>query len=83
LGADATSLCGRNSVQIRRREGTKIDLDNLAQKLAPLGRVEQNRFLLRAGIDGYQLTIFSDGRAIINGTYDLGLAKSLYARYIG
>jgi molybdopterin-synthase adenylyltransferase len=83
LGADATSLCGRNSVQIRRREGTKINLDNLAQKLAPLGRVEQNRFLLRAVIDGYQLTIFSDGRAIINGTYDLGLAKSLYSRYIG
>lgn len=83
LGADATSLCGRNSVQIRRRTGAKIDLDNLARKLAPLGRVEQNRFLLRAAIDGYQLTVFSDGRAIINGTYDLGLAKSLYARYIG
>ena len=83
LGADATTLCGRNSVQIRRREGTKINLDNLAQKLAPLAHVEQNRFLLRAVIDGYQLTVFSDGRAIINGTYDLALAKSLYARYIG
>ncbi len=83
LGADATSLCGRNSVQIRRREGAKIDLDNLAQKLAPLGHVEQNRFLLRASIDRYQLTVFLDGRAIINGTYDLGLAKSLYARYVG
>lgn len=83
LGADATSLCGRNSVQIHRRERTKINLNNLAQKLAPLGQVEQNRFLLRAVIDGYQLTVFSDGRAIINGTYDLALAKSLYARYIG
>jgi molybdopterin-synthase adenylyltransferase len=83
LGGDATSLCGRNSVQIRRREGARINLDKLAQKLAPLGQVEQNRFLLRAVIDGYQLTVFSDGRAIINGTYDLGLAKSLYARYIG
>jgi molybdopterin-synthase adenylyltransferase len=83
LGADATTLCGRNSVQIRRREGAKIDLNNLAQKMAPLGHVEQNRFLLRAVIDGYQLTVFSDGRAIINGTYDLGVAKSLYARYVG
>jgi molybdopterin-synthase adenylyltransferase len=83
LGADATSLCGRNSVQIRRLEGVKINLNNLAQKLAPLGQLEQNRFLLRAVIDGYQLTVFSDGRAIINGTYDLALAKSLYARYIG
>ena len=83
LGADATTLCGRNSVQIRRREGGKIDLDDLARRLGPLGRLEQNRFLLRAFIDGYQLTVFADGRAIINGTYDMAVAKSLYARYIG
>ena len=51
--------------------------------LGPIGRLEQNRFLLRAVIDGYQLTVFSDGRAIISGTYDLGVAKSLYARYVG
>jgi molybdopterin-synthase adenylyltransferase len=38
---------------------------------------------VRAIIDGYQLTIFSDGRAIINGTYDIGVAKSLHARYVG
>jgi molybdopterin-synthase adenylyltransferase len=83
LGADATTLCGRNSVQIRRREGGRIDLDDLARRLGPLGRLEQNRFLLRAVIDGYQLTVFADGRAIINGTYDMAVAKSLYARYIG
>ncbi|HTY61752.1 MAG TPA: ThiF family adenylyltransferase [Acidobacteriota bacterium] len=83
LGADATTLCGRSSVQIRRREGGKIDLEGLARRLGPLGRLERNRFLLRAVIDGYQLTIFADGRAIINGTYDMSIAKSLYARYIG
>jgi molybdopterin-synthase adenylyltransferase len=82
-GADATTLCGRNSVQIQRQDGMKINLDALAQRLGPLGRLEQNRFLLRAEIDGYQLTVFSDGRAIINGTYDMGIAKSLYARYVG
>jgi molybdopterin-synthase adenylyltransferase len=83
LGADVTTLCGRNSVQIRRQDGIHVDLDSLAQRLGPLGRLEQNRFLLRAFIDGYQMTVFSDGRAIINGTYDTGVAKSLYARYIG
>jgi adenylyltransferase/sulfurtransferase len=83
LGADVTTLCGRNSVQIRRREGTHIDLDDLARRLGPVGRLEQNRFLLRAVIDGYQLTVFADGRAIISGTYDTAIAKSLYARYIG
>jgi hypothetical protein len=70
-------------VQIRRREGTRIDLDDLALKLKQVGSLEQNRFLLRAVIDGYQITIFADGRAIINGTYDIAIAKSIYARYIG
>jgi len=83
LGAEAASLCGRNSVQIRPKTEAKIDLDDLAARLAPLGAIEQNRFLLRANIDGYQLTVFSDGRAIIQGTYDEAVAKSLYARYIG
>jgi molybdopterin-synthase adenylyltransferase len=83
LGADATTLCGRNSVQIRRRDGTRIDLDELAQKLEPIGRLEKNRFLMRAEIEGYKLTVFADGRAIVQGTYDLAVAKSLYSRYIG
>jgi molybdopterin-synthase adenylyltransferase len=83
LGADVTTLCGRNSVQIRRRDGMRIDLDDLALKLKQVGSLEQNRFLLRAVIDGFQITIFADGRAIINGTYDIAIAKSLYARYIG
>lgn len=83
LGADATTLCGRNSVQIRRRDGARIDLDGLAARLASLGQLERNKFLLRAVIDNYQLTVFADGRAIISGTYDLGVAKSLYARYVG
>jgi molybdopterin-synthase adenylyltransferase len=83
LGAEATTLCGRNSVQIRGQKGIHIDLDALSRRLEPLGHLEQNRFLLRATIDGHQLTVFSDGRAIINGTYDIGVAKSLYARYVG
>ena len=83
LGADVTTLCGRNSVQIRRRGDTRIDLEELAQRLGPLAHLKRNRFLLRATIDGYQLTVFADGRAIINGTYDVAVAKSLYARYVG
>ena len=58
-------------------------LDALAHRLAPLGSLEKNRFLLRANIDDYQLTIFANGRAIISGTYDLAVAKSLYSRYVG
>ena len=29
------------------------------------------------------MTIFPDGRAIIKGTDDVGVARSLYARYVG
>ncbi len=83
LGADATTLCGRNSVQIRRRDGGRVDLEELANRLAPVATLERNRFLLRASIDNYQLAVFADGRAIISGTYDLAIAKSLYARYVG
>jgi hypothetical protein len=70
-------------VQICQRAETRVDLDALARRLAPLGALEKNRFLLRANIDDYQLTIFANGRAIISGTYDLAVAKSLYSRYVG
>ena len=83
LGADVTTLCGRNSVQIRPKNETRIDLDELARRLEPLGTLERNRFLLRAAIDSHQLTVFSDGRAIIQGTYNEAVAKAIYARYVG
>jgi molybdopterin/thiamine biosynthesis adenylyltransferase len=82
-GSETTTLCGRDSVQVSRREGPKLDLDALAKRLAPLGTVERTRFLLRADIDAYRLTVFADGRAIIGGTGDPAVAKSVYARYVG
>ncbi len=83
LGSDSATLCGRNAVQIRRRDGLKLDLDEVARRLGPLGAIETNRFLLRADIDQYRLTVFADGRAIISGTKDPAVAKSIYARYVG
>ncbi|MBK5292771.1 MAG: ThiF family adenylyltransferase [Acidobacteriia bacterium] len=76
------SLCGRNAVQIHLNTNT-IDLAQLAERLAPLGKVRANEFALRFQVDAYELTVFPDGRAIIKGTTDTGLARSLYARYIG
>ena len=76
------SLCGRNAVQIHERS-RPLDLQELAARLAPLGVVRANEFALRAQLDSYELTVFPDGRAIIRGTTDTGLARSLYARYVG
>ena len=77
------SLCGRDAVQVIPATATKLDLDALGDRLAPVGRVRSTRHLLRAQIDEYVLTVFPDGRAIVNGTGDATVAKSLYARYVG
>jgi adenylyltransferase/sulfurtransferase len=76
------SLCGHNAVQIHERTGP-VDLRDLAGRLAPLGPVRSNEFALRFETPPYLLTVFPDGRAIIKGTTDVGVARSLYARYIG
>jgi len=76
------TLCGRNAVQVHERE-RPIDLADLETRLAPLGEVRANEFALRFLIAPYELTIFPDGRAIVKGTSDEGVARSLYARYVG
>ena len=81
----STVLCGRNSVQISPAESIQLSLEDLAAKLVLLGQVTRNPFLLRffpAGQD-LQITVFRDGRAIIQGTDEIAVARSLYARYIG
>ncbi len=76
------SLCGRNAVQIHEH-ARPVDLKNLAARLGAIAPVRANEFALRVAIEPYEMTVFPDGRAIIKGTTDIGLARSLYARYIG
>jgi len=76
------TLCGRNSVQIHERR-RPVDFAELESKLKALGTVRSNPFVMQFSVAPYELTIFPDGRAIIKGTTDPGLARSLYARYIG
>ncbi len=76
------SLCGRNAVQIHERS-RPVNLPELASRLGALAVVRVNEFALRAALDPYELTVFPDGRAIIKGTTDPGIARSVYARYVG
>ena len=76
------TLCGRNSVQIHEHH-RPLDLLALHQRLAPLGQVRANGLLLRFDYPPYTLTVFPDGRALIQGTTDIALARSLYARFLG
>lgn len=76
------SLCGQNAVQIHER-ARPLELRDLAARLAPLGVVRANEFALRFELPPYLLTVFPDGRAIVKGTTDIAVARSLYSRYIG
>jgi molybdopterin-synthase adenylyltransferase len=75
-------LCGRNAVQVHELSRA-LDLKTLKTRLEPLGEVRANEFALRFLIAPYEMTVFPDGRAIIKGTNDAGLARSLYARFVG
>ena len=77
------TMCGRDSVQIHERR-RQLDLGALGKRIAPtVAEVRENGFLLRFRIPPYEMTVFADGRAIIKGTRDASIARSLYARYIG
>jgi len=76
------TLCGRNSVQIHERART-VDLVEMSRRLKPHGAVRHNDFVLKFWLEPYEMTLFPDGRAIIKGTTDPTVARSLYARYVG
>jgi adenylyltransferase/sulfurtransferase len=75
-------MCGRNSVQIHERR-RPIDFDEITRRLTPHGQVKHNEFVLKFWHEPYEMTLFPDGRAIIKGTTDTAIARSLYAKYVG
>lgn len=81
-GRPHISLCGRNSVQIHERH-RPINFAEIESRLRPHGQVRHNEFALRFFHDPFEMTLFPDGRAIIKGTTDTGVARSLYARFVG
>ncbi len=76
------TLCGRNSVQIHERN-RPVNFAEMSARLQPHGTVKHNDFVLKFWREPYELTLFPDGRAIIKGTNDTAVARSLYARFIG
>src|SRR3984957_3112119 len=76
------TLCGRNSVQIHEHH-RPVDFAEMQRRLGPHGKVDFNRLLLRFERGDYTVTVFADGRALVQGTTDITVARSLYARFIG
>lgn len=88
LGSGATTLCGRDAVQLTHKQiPAGLDLDRVSARLREHGDVIANQYMLRANItDGgnaYTLSLFPDGRAIVHGTEESNVARSIYAKYVG
>jgi adenylyltransferase/sulfurtransferase len=79
----ASSLCGRNAVQVTPAEPASLDLALLGARLSGAGEVTRNAWLLRLRVEGYELTVFADGRTIVKGTSDETVARTLHAKYVG
>jgi adenylyltransferase/sulfurtransferase len=85
-GDAAVTLCGRNAVQVRPAERVELSLEQMATKLTAAGTVQRNAYFVKCALRdpaGVTLTIFADGRTLVQGVNDLGRAKSLHARFVG
>jgi molybdopterin-synthase adenylyltransferase len=82
-GSHTAVLCGRNAVQLSFPGRSAVSLDDLESKLAAVGQVTRNKYLVRASIGPHNITVFPDGRAVIGGTEEIAEARSIYAKYVG
>lgn len=82
-GSQTAVLCGRNAVQLTFPDRAQIDLVELAERMRSLGTVSANPFLVRLKLADHELSVFADGRAIVSGTDDVAVAKTLYAQCVG
>lgn len=86
---EAAALCGRNAVQVMPVKGGqagRLDLEAMAGALRTAGEVTRSAFMVRAVLyepSGVTLSVFRDGRAVIEGVEDPARARAIYARYIG
>jgi molybdopterin-synthase adenylyltransferase len=84
--AATTTLCGRDAVQIIppvSEENAPVNFRAIADRLPPRSSPKYNEFLLRFSVEKYAVTIFPDGRAIVQGTSDPTTARGVYAKYVG
>ena len=83
LGGPATALCGREAVQVPA-VGDGVDLARVAERLATVGTVRANPWIVRAEVEaGIELAVFADGRAIVSGTREEAKARAIVSRYLG
>jgi len=82
-GDIATSLCGQNAVQINPPQRASVDLDAKEREWAALGKVTRSGSVLTLDLGNVRLQLFPSGRALVKGTAEVAVAKTVYARYVG
>lgn len=85
LASSDGTLCGRNAVQISPAAGTvSIKLDALAERWQAMGTVQTTKFFTRLYVnETTHLTVFRDGRVVVQGTNDPARARTLVDRFLG
>lgn len=79
----ATTLCGRDAVQVDPPGRDPIQLPALAERLGDSVKdLKLTKHLLRFAIDDCRVTVFPDGRALIFGVNDPLRARALYDRWL-
>ena len=84
-----TVLCGRDAVQLAAafsENDQSIDLASLADRWGKIGKVQQTRFFIRMNLsdaEAQRITLFRDGRVIIDGTEEPAIARTIRDRYLG
>lgn len=78
-----TTLCGRNTVQIRPSIQKNYDFNELESQLQQHGKVVRNPYLISLQLIDYRFVLFKDGRVFVHGTNDIQVAKNLYYRLLG
>ena len=81
--AAATTLCGRNAVQILPLVDVEVRLKSVFGRLPARSKPKVNEYMLKFALDGYGVTLFADGRAIVQGTSDPAEARGFLAKYVG
>lgn len=81
--AQTLRLCGRNAIELLPAHPVRLSIPELKKKLAAAGPILSNSYLVRCTLQGLNLSVFADGRAIVQGTQDPAIAKSLYTKYVG
>ena len=81
-GQQAAALRGRGAIQVSPAAPGALDLAAVGRRLEPFGPVTVTEHLVRARVEGHEMTVFADGRAIVKGTSDVAVARALYARFV-